>query len=337
MLRWFGSMGAALAFGLVCTSPVQAASGLMVRCGEIAGAEVFLDDRLLGNCPGKFTPESGNYRLKIYKGIDDDTEWGYYQDISLHDGDVTAIDATLIRYQTQAYAKRQAQRLANIDDDMVSIEGGCFNMGDVFGDGDENEKPVHRVCVEGFGLAKYEVTQGLWRLVMGSNPANFTACGDDCPVEQVSYDDAQAFLAKLNRQTGRDYRLPTEAEWEYACRSGGKKQRYCGGNSPDTLAWYDDNSGQKTHRVGGKQANGLGLYDMSGNVWEWVEDCYHDNYRGAPTDGSAWKQNLCQVRVLRGGSWYDFPRVLRSADRIRLDSGNRLYGLGFRVARTLTP
>ena len=165
---------------------------------------------------------------------------------------------------------------------------------------------------------------------MGSNPSHFSSCGDDCPVEQVSWNDTQNFISKLNSQTGRRYRLPTEAEWHYACTSGGRNEEYCGGNDVDAVAWYDKNSGNKTHRVGTKQPNGLGLYDMSGNVWEWVSDWYGDSYPTGsrnPTGASSGS-----AKVLRGGSWIGIDRSTRAANRLRSNPANRDSYLGFRLA-----
>jgi formylglycine-generating enzyme required for sulfatase activity len=183
-------------------------------------------------------------------------------------------------------------------------------------------------------MGKYEVTQAQWQSVMGNNPSSFKDCGGNCPVETVSWNDAQDFINKLNeRNDGFKYRLPTEAEWEYACRAG-----TTGRNSAaelDNIAWYADNSIGKPHIVGGKQPNAFGLYDMLGNVDEWCKDWYHDNYNGAPSDGSAWLDGGEQRdRVLRGASW-DLPVFyFGSADRNRLppDSRNTLNGrVGFRV------
>ena len=157
--------------------------------------------------------------------------------------------------------------------EMVALKGGCFQMGDTFDGGD---KSANKVCVGDFKMGKYEVTQGQWKEVMGNNPSSYSLCGDDCPVEQVSWDDVQAFIRKLNSRFGKEYRLPTEAEWEFAARSGGEQEKYSGGNDIDVVAWYDANSGKKTHPVGQKLANGLALYDMSGNVWEWVNDMYEN-------------------------------------------------------------
>lgn len=213
------------------------------------------------------------------------------------------------------------------------IPAGSFEMGSNSGDGDE--KPVHSVRIgKAFALGKTEVTQRQWRAVMGNNPSHFSNCGDDCPVEKLNWDEAQDFLRKLSQKTGKSYRLPSEAEWEYACRAGGRDE-YCGGGNIDSLAWYTSNSGSKTHPVAGKQANAWGLYDMSGNVWEWTEDCGNGNYNGAPTDGSAWTSGNCGARVLRGGSWIDGPWLARAAVRYGFDTSSRDYFDGFRPARML--
>ena len=193
--------------------------------------------------------------------------------------------------------------------------------------------PTHRVTLKSFALGKTEVTQGQWKAIMGNNPSNFTSCGDNCPVEQISWNDAQAFIQKLNAKTGKQYRLPSEAEWEYACRAGGR-QAYCGSDDLDSVAWHDGNSGNRTHPVAEKQANSFGLYDMSGNVWEWVGDSYHADYKGAPTDGSAWQGDDAN-RVLRGGSWIVSPRVGHEAGRNWYEPGSSYYNLGFRLARML--
>jgi len=149
------------------------------------------------------------------------------------------------------------------------------------------ECPEMVVIPGGIAIGRTEVTQGQWRVVMGNNPSNFSSCGDTCPVEKVSWDDAQEYVRKLSQKTGKTYRLPTETEWERACRAG-SQQEYCGSDNIDSVAWYDGNSGSKTHAVAGKQANAWGLNDMSGNVWEWTDSCYDSD---------------CSKRVLRGGSW----------------------------------
>jgi formylglycine-generating enzyme required for sulfatase activity len=227
---------------------------------------------------------------------------------------------------------------------MVKIPAGSFMMGSNQGYADE--QPVHRVSIDdAFEMGKTEVTQGLWKAVMGNNPSNFKACGDNCPVESVNWEDAQAFISELNAQTGKHYRLPTEAEWEYACRAGTDSE-YCG-NSVAGVAWYEANSDKQTHPVATKRANAWGLYDMSGNVWELVEDKYHEaGYGGAPTDGSAWiaggecsrilvNSGFHGCRVLRGGSWVNGSQDLRAANRGSLDPSSRYRINGFRLARTL--
>ncbi len=169
----------------------------------------------------------------------------------------------------------------------------------------------------GILMGKYEVTQGQWQKIMGTNPSKFSTCGDNCPVEQVSWDDVQQFITKLNSQTGRHYRLPTEDEWFSACQAGTSKE-YCGSNSISEVAWYEDNSGGTTHVVGQKQANAWGLYDMSGNVHEWTNSC---------------KESDCTPRVHRGGSWHGGPAGVRSANRYRSSAPRRDDGLGFRLAQ----
>ena len=214
--------------------------------------------------------------------------------------------------------------------EMVVISAGSFDMGSNIGD----ESPVHHVTfAKPFAIGKTEVTQGQWKEIMGINPSYFTNCGDDCPVEQVSWIDAQEFIQKLNAKTGKQYRLPSEAEWEYVCQAGGK-QEYCGSDNVDSVAWHDSNSGDTTHSAASKQANTFGLYDMSGNVWEWVEDSYHENYNGAPVDGSVWQGDGAK-RVLRGGSWDDEPQFVRAAIRIKSGPSGRSGSIGFRLARML--
>jgi len=214
--------------------------------------------------------------------------------------------------------------------EFVWVEGGCFQMGDTFEDGDNDEKPVHEVCVKSFGMSRYEVTQGQWQKIMGNNPSRFTK-GKNYPVEQVSWDDTQGFIRKLNSHSGRCFRLPTEAEWEYAARSGGKKEKYAGSGDVDRLAWYNGNSGGSTHPVGTKEPNGLGLYDMSGNVWEWSSDRYGKNYYQQSPRNNPQGPSSGSFRVIRDGCWNGSPWLARSANRDRFMPGYRLDNLGFRL------
>jgi formylglycine-generating enzyme len=216
--------------------------------------------------------------------------------------------------------------------EFVFVKGGCYRMGST--DGGSDEKPVHQVCVSDFSMGKYEVTQGQYAAVMGDNPSSFKQCGPDCPVESVSWNDAQNFIKRLNSKSGRKYRLPTEAEWEYAARSGGKDEKWAGTSDEGSLgkyAWYDKNSGNMTHRVGLKKANGLGIHDMSGNVWEWCQDWYNEAYyEDSPKDNPP-GADIGENRVLRGGFWLNSDSTARAATRYRLkpDYGDR--ALGFRL------
>ncbi len=221
----------------------------------------------------------------------------------------------------------------------VKIEGGTFQMGDEKGDLGDACRPVHQVTVADFYLGKTPITQKQWRDIMGSNPAHFKNC-DDCPVESVSWNDVQKFISKLNAKTGRKFRLPTEAEWEYAARGGHQATAanlYAGSNNLEEVGWYNKNSNGKTHPVAAKKPNELGLYDMSGNVYEWCQDWYDGKYYemckqsrpggienppGPETDSD---------RVLRGGYWGNYAQYCRSAYRYHFGPDYRGSGLGFRL------
>jgi formylglycine-generating enzyme required for sulfatase activity len=238
---------------------------------------------------------------------------------------------------------------------MVDIPAGSFVMGSCLQDkksaflgesscanpdpeASGDETPQHRVSVRTFKLGKTEVTLGQFKAfikatgnsqLVDDDFIKYNAYGDSAPVVRVSWEDAQAFISWLNQIDGGGWRLPSEAEWEYVARS------VPGGRSWGDFAWYDANSGGHQHPVATKQANNMGVYDMSGNVWEWVEDCWHDSYRGAPSDGSAWT-SACKGdgRAQRGGSWNFLARDLRAAIRDIGSPGNRNYRVGFRLART---
>ena len=229
----------------------------------------------------------------------------------------------------------EMEKQANAFAEMVFVKGGTFQMGS---DDYNSRKPIHSVTLGDFYLGKYPVTQKQWQEIMGSNPPELTFKGcDQCPVERVSWEDIQEFLQKLNAKfPGRNYRLPSEAEWEYAARGGAQSKgfEYAGSNDVAEVAWYKANSGSKTHPVGGKKANELGIYDMSGNVYEWCQDVRHDNYQGAPSNGSAWISGGEQDRrVLRGGSWDYNGNFCRSANRSWSYTTDRSYGFGLRLAR----
>ncbi|OUL23670.1 bifunctional serine/threonine-protein kinase/formylglycine-generating enzyme family protein [Nostoc sp. 106C] len=224
--------------------------------------------------------------------------------------------------------------------EMVSIPGGTFMMGSPQGEGDNREKPQHEVKVPGFFMGKYEVTQTQYQAIMGSNPSKFK--DEKRPVEQVSWSDAVEFCQKLSQKTGRTYRLPSEAEWEYACRAGTTTPFYFGETITSDLVNYDGNyayaSGtkgqyrQQTTPVGSFPPNAFGLYDMHSNVWEWCQDNYYQNYQGAPTDGSFWLTSGDKTsHLLRGGSWYHVPGYCRSANRSSVGAVIRNLYIGFRV------
>ena len=220
---------------------------------------------------------------------------------------------------------------------MVGVAGGAFTMGcteeqedDCFGD----KNPAHRVQVAAFEMGQYEVTQELWKAVMGENTSWWQKGCARCPVSGVSWKDVQEFLEQLKTLTGERYRLPTEAEWEYAARGGRESlgYKYAGSDDVDSVGWYEANSGERRHPVGEKRANELGLYDMSGNTEEWVQDCWNESYRGAPSDGSAWERGACHRRVARGGSYVSSPRYVRSTFRLDYLANKPISG--FRLART---
>jgi formylglycine-generating enzyme required for sulfatase activity len=219
--------------------------------------------------------------------------------------------------------------------DFVAVKGGCFRMGNNYGwDDTWDEKPEHEVCLSNFYLGKFEVTQKQWQALMGSNPARFKECGPDCPVESISWQDIQEFLKRLNKKSGKRFRLPTEAEWEYAARSGGRKERFSGGNSLSQLGWYQENSANVIHPVGQKQPNGLGLYDMSGNVWEWVQDWHSPEYYGQSLRNNPQGPAKGACRVVRGGCISTEAHLARNDHRRLNDPEGRFNLVGFRIAIT---
>ena len=217
--------------------------------------------------------------------------------------------------------------------EMVFVEGGTFQMGatsEQGSDADADERPVHTVTLSSFYIGKTEVTQNLWMAVMGGNPSYFKK-GGNYPVESVSWDDIQEFLKKLNAATGKMYRLPIEAEWEYAARGGSKSSgyKYSGSNNIGDVAWYNDNSSNETHLVASKAPNELGIYDMSGNVWEWCQDWY-GNYTSS-TQTNPQGASSGSDRVLRGGSWSYGAKICRVSFRNGNGPDIRFNDSGFRL------
>ena len=218
---------------------------------------------------------------------------------------------------------------------MVAVKGGTFQMGatsEQGSDAESDEKPAHRVTLSDYYIGQTEVTQALWQAVMGTNPSNWK--GSNLPVEKVSWDACQQFITKLNQITGRRFRLPTEAEWEFAARGGNKSRgyKYSGSNDIGAVAWYWENSGKMTHSVGQKQANELGIYDMTGNVWEWCQDWYDKEYYGKSPSTNPCNNTSASCRVDRGGSWNGSARSCRVSNRYDDSPDNADYSLGLRLA-----
>lgn len=213
----------------------------------------------------------------------------------------------------------------NVTFSMVAVKGGTFTM-------DANAKQAHRVTLSDYYIGQTEVTQALWLAVMGSNPSKWK--GPNLPVEQVSWNDCCKFVIKLYKLTGRRFRLPTEAEWEFAARGGNKSNgyKYAGSNDIGSVAWSNKNGGDKTHPVGQMQANEIGIYDMSGNVWEWCLDWYDEEYYVKSPSSNPCNNTSASDRVVRGGSWYDEAENCRVTDRGYCTPDSILNCLGLRLA-----
>ena len=250
---------------------------------------------------------------------------------------VTLISTIIITYHQYRFNANSPSRTLDVPEiEMISLPGGEFVMGsdkNISPDAKDDESPSQPLKIRPFLLGKYEVTQEQWRSIMGDNPSVFSQCGDDCPVDNVSLLSVKRFIETLNDLKKMNYRLPTEAEWEYACRSGGKEQEYCGGNDADAIAWYTGNSSGHPFHRGQKQANALGLCDLSGNVWEWTCSLYTERYDGHEmecVDGER-KVNL----AIRGGAWATDREALRSGNRGQFPSNITRSFLGFRLAHDI--
>ena len=221
--------------------------------------------------------------------------------------------------------------------EFIRIPGGCYEMGCGFwaGDCDNDSKPAHEVCVDGFWIARYEVTLDQWMKIIKFNRPEIGKAPNH-PVENISWDDAKEFIELLNAKgnDGSIFRLPTEAEWEYASRSGGKPEVYAGSNEIEAVAWYRENSDKRTQRVGSKGPNGLGIYDMSGNVREWCEDRYSGNAYRRHQQNNPIYQAGGSFRVIRGGGYKTVAFFCRSTSRYRLNPHDRHSGVGFRIIMT---
>ena len=241
-------------------------------------------------------------------------------------------EETVYDYSASSRGRYYESVIDRLISNMVRVEGGTFTMGATSEQGSDaysDEKPAHQVTLSSFSIGKYEVTQEEWQAVMGSNPSNFK--GAKRPVESVSWEDCQEFIRKLNALTGKQFRLPTEAEWEYAARGGNRSQgyKYAGSDNLGSVAWFIANSSSQTHDVGQKSPNELGLYDMSGNVWEWCQDWYGSYSSSSQTNPAG--PSSGSSHVLRGGSW-DYYGRCRSSDRGGDSPSYRDLNLGLRLA-----
>ena len=317
---------------------LQEISGSLMVDYEPVDAEVYLDNRLLGKTPNVFSNiAAGKHRVKISKAGYAD----YTGSVTIQKNQQASINGSLRRSDSASSSLSSVNNSSasgsvvpitvnGVTFNMIKVDGGTFTMGATSEqeNPDSDEKPAHQVTLSTYYIGETEVTQALWKAVMGSNPSYFK--GDNLPVENVSWNDCQDFVRKLNNLTGKRFRLPTEAEWEFAARGGNKSRhtQYSGSSNIYEVAWYNGNSGSKTHPVKQKKANELGIYDMSGNVWEWCQDWY-DKYSSndqtnptGPLSGTG--------RVFRGGSWLDNARNCRSADRLYCPPYGRNYFLGLR-------
>ena len=301
---------------------VKLPTGRSVRfTSEKPGMQIIVDGKELGTTPLTAVVGIGHHSVSAMRGGDI---------VVVRDLDITSAGAPL----TMAFSDFNQTFMVNgVQFTMVAVEGGTFTMGatsEQGSDAEDDEKPAHQVTLSDYYIGQTEVTQALWKAVMGGNPSNHK--GDNLPVEQVSWDNCQVFIQKLNQLTGKQFRLPTEAEWEYAARGGRKSQgyKYAGGNNIGSVAWYDGNSGYETHPVATKQANELGIYDMSGNVWEWCSDWYGGYQSSSQSDPQG--PSSGSYRVFRSGNYVDGAGRCRVSYRGRNTPDDRYSALGLRLS-----
>ena len=314
---------------------LQQIFGSMMVDYEPVDAEVYLDNNLIGKSPNVFTNiAAGKHNIKIIKdGYSD-----YTGSVTIQENQQASVSGSLTKNSVVSSSPSSTSgtlvpiTVNGVTFNMIKVYGGTFTMGATSEqkNPDNDEKPTHQVTLSSYYIGETEVTQALWTAVMGNNPSKFK--GDNLPVENVSWEDCQIFIGKLNGLTGKRFRLPTEAEWEYAARGGNRSKRtqYSGSSRIDDVAWYSGNSGSKTHSVKTKKPNELGLYDMSGNVWEWCQDwkgSYSSNAQTNPTGPDSGSS-----RVGRGGSWRLNVRFCRSSFRDYCSPGVRGDRLGLRLA-----
>ncbi|MCF0187533.1 MAG: SUMF1/EgtB/PvdO family nonheme iron enzyme, partial [Bacteroidaceae bacterium] len=281
------------------------------------GDDIYIDGKLSGTSPLTTSLSFGNHKVYAMRGNEKSSD--------------ESINVTTVMNNNKISLNFGPLRFSvnGVSFEMINVAGGTFNMGSDDVEAESNENIVHCVTVSGFCIGKTEVTQALWKAVMGYNPSNFK--GDNLPVERVSWNDCQKFIRKLNYATGKTFRLPTEAEWEFAARGGTNSRgyKYSGGNTLEDVAWYGYNSINQTHPVGNKQANELGLYDMSGNVAEWCSDWY--DYYNSSSQTNPNGPNSGSFRVYRGGSWSYYAGSCRVSCRNNDIPDFSYNNLGFRL------
>ena len=363
----------ALSFALAAlTAPSAWADKGILQISTTPGdAKIYIDGKRKGNSPSDSEQafiiqlKEGEYLVEARIEMESDGQFKFenyaQKSIFIADDTIQSVSLKLELRDVLGQDKEAIVRaiVQELEADMIKIPAGSFRMGDIQGGGDPDEKPVHRVSVDAFWLGKTEVTFDQWDACVAAGGCSHKPDDEGWgrggrPVIRVSWEDiTEQFIPWLNKTTGKRYRLPSEAEWEYAARAGSETKYFFGNNSDDMCKYGNGadleakkqqsswtvvncNDGHyRTAPVASFVANAFGLYDMHGNLWEWTQDCWNKNYEGAPIDGSAWLSGGCSQRVLRGGSWNDYPDFLRSAYRGRNYADNRYGDSGFRLARTL--
>ena len=349
---------AALLLSIAAPAVLAADKGTVKVVTEPGDAKVYVDGKRKGSTPSEkgqtFAMKlvEGEYVIEAVKPTGGPQEWHGSKKVFVGGDTLQTVTLKLTQRMSAAFVKQMRAKYPNgaAEPDMVAIPAGRFRMGCVSGSNsgescDSDEKPAHQVSVPAFELGRTEVTFEQWDVCVAFGGCEYLPDDQgwgrgDRPVINVSWDDIQGYIRWLNRQTGKRYRLPSEAEWEYAARAGrtsqyswGNQDPVCRTNLVNGARFYGCKE-KRTAPVASYPANRFGLYDMHGNVREWVQDCRNNNYKGAPKDGSAWLSGECGRRALRGGSWGDYAWRLRSAYRNGTDRDDRYYGFGFRLART---
>jgi formylglycine-generating enzyme required for sulfatase activity len=341
-------------FATLTTSPAWADKGMLKILTEPGNAKIYINGKRKGNSPSEagqtfaIKLDEGAYRIEAIKDTGGFMElYGANSDVYVAEDALQTITLKLSERPSESFRKKLAAKYSGgiPAPRMIKLPGGQFKMGCVSRPRENcgnDETPVHNVTLAPFEISATEVTFEQWDACVADGGCSHYPDDEgwgraNRPVINVSWDDVQTYIAWLNQQTGSHYRLPSEAEWEYAARAG-SATAYSWGDSVGNNNANCDGCGSRwdnkqTAPVGSFKANAFGLYDMHGNVWEWTADCWHDSYRGAPDDGSVWNGGNCSRRVSRGGSWSGSTGNLRASNRDYSSRGFRYYNLGFRLSR----